>query len=554
MRRLVRAAALATVPVLIAATAACQPGKVDPIGHYKHLVVIYEENHSFDNLYGGWDQVGGQPVDGIGAPGYARHATQVDQHGNPYRCLLQNDANLVTTRDTVTFLNGSKHPGLLAPSCSSTGAAPPAPYNSAVRNKPFNLNDYVKPADKTCPPPTASPAHGVRKGDPGGQPGGCTQDLVHRFYQEQYQLNGGRMNHYTTGSDAVGLTQGYYDTTQLPLYRYLHRAGGPHFVIADHFFQAAFGGSFLNHQFLIAGRAPTWPGAVSNGGADDLHSVLDTRGFPNTYPLYTPDRRVVDRRLTQACHQPTTVPGLACGNYAVNTIQPANPPQASGPQLPLIDDSKYPNIGDELSHRGLSWNWYAGGWDAAVAGHPDPLFQYHHQPFNYFADYAPGKPGRTHLKDETSFVAAAQAGTLPAVSFVKPLGEENEHPGYASTTTGDSHLVDLIKTIMAGPQAKDTLIVVTYDEFGGQWDHVPPPGQGRPGVHDAFGPGTRIPTLVIGGSFTRNGVDSTTYDTTSILTTIEHQYLLPALGSRDAAVKDLRATLAAGRDTRRGTS
>ena len=61
---------------------------------------------------------------------------------------------------------------------------------------------------------------------------------------------------------------------------------------------------------------------------------------------------------------------------------------------------------------------------------------------------------------------------------------------------------------MAGPQAKDTLIVVTYDEFGGQWDHVPPPGQGRPGVHDAFGPGTRIPTLVIGGSFTRNGVDS----------------------------------------------
>ena len=67
-------------------------------------------------------------------------------------------------------------------------------------------------------------------------------------------------------------------------------------------------------------------------------------------------------------------------------------------------------------------------------GHPDPLFQYHHQPFNYFQNYAPGMPGRAHLKDEADFFAAAKAGTrCPPVSFVKPIGAENEHPGYAST-------------------------------------------------------------------------------------------------------------------------
>ena len=59
--------------------------------------------------------------------------------------------------------------------------------------------------------------NGVLKGS--GLPGGCTRDLVHRFYNEQYQIDGGRMDRYSTGSDAAGLTQGFYDTRQLPIYR-----------------------------------------------------------------------------------------------------------------------------------------------------------------------------------------------------------------------------------------------------------------------------------------------------------------------------------------------
>ncbi|WP_411286142.1 hypothetical protein, partial [Lapillicoccus sp.] len=68
-----------------------------------------------------------------------------------------------------------------------------------------------------------------------------------------------------------------------------------------------------------------------------------------------------------------------------------------------------------MSSVGVTWNWYSGGWDAAVAGTPGANVQYHRQPFNDVANYAPGTPGRTHLKDETAFVAAARNATLPQV-------------------------------------------------------------------------------------------------------------------------------------------
>jgi phospholipase C len=181
---------------------------------------------------------------------------------------------------------------------------------------------------------------------------------------------------------------------------------------------------------------------------------------------------------------------------------------------------------------------------------PDRSFQFHHQPLDYYARYAPGGPDRDRLQDEQDFLYAAQNGTLPAVSFVKPLGVENEHPGYASEPNGSGHLVDLVNAVMNGPQAGNTLILVTYDEFGGSWDHVPPPGLGTPaasGQADLFGPGTRVPALLIGRSLTTSTVDHTIYDTTSIMRTIEAQYGLEPLTTRDAAVNDLAPAISAGR-------
>src|SRR6185436_18191063 len=139
----------------------------------------------------------------------------------------------------------------------------------------------------------------------------------------------------------------------------------------------------------------------------------------------------------------------------VNTMQPANRPFGTGLTLPAIDDAAYPNIGDRLSGKGIDWNWYSGGWDDAVAGTPGKLFQFHHQPLNYWADYGPDGPGRAHLQDEVKFLAAAENGKLPTVSFVKPYGAENEHPGYASEPDGSDHLVKLIKAVLVSPQADD---------------------------------------------------------------------------------------------------
>ena len=94
------------------------------------------------------------------------------------------------------------------------------------------------------------------------------------------------------------------------------------------------------------------------------------------------------------------------------------------------------------------------------------------------------------------------------------------------------------------------MVIVTYDEFGGQWDHVPPPGQtgGPEGPSDASGPGTRIPALVLAPRLRGNYVvDHTTHDTTSILSTIEHRFDVAPLSSRDAAVSDMSSVFDAKR-------
>jgi phospholipase C len=130
-----------------------------PLGGYSHLVVIYEENHSFDNLYGLWGKVGTAKVNGL--PAAQAGTTQVDQSGAPTSCLLQNDANLVTTTTSVTWLDGTTHPGLLSPECSGTTPRGTAFDSHFTSSSPFSINDYITPADATCAPPTKFAANGV---------------------------------------------------------------------------------------------------------------------------------------------------------------------------------------------------------------------------------------------------------------------------------------------------------------------------------------------------------------------------------------------------------
>jgi acid phosphatase len=537
MRRFagVAAAGVAAVVAAMFAASARPAAHATPLSKIDHFVVIYEENHSFDNLYGGWEGVNGR------ANAVTANTQQVDQNGTAYPCLPQLDVNIVALTGTC-----------------------------GLGNTWFLIDPIIKPTDTTCPqlspvPGPFSKANGWLNGT--GLTGGCTRDIVHRFYQEQYQLNGGAQNRYMVGSDAEGTVMGVYDTTKLPIYTWLHSKNHPSYVIADDFFQAAFGGSFLNHQYLIAAQAP-----VDHNAPASIHSLLDSHGFPNAgYPLYTPEQGVTyrDSRFTMACPAPL---GLACGDYAVNTIQPAFEPRDPGDSLAAQTN---PTIGDRLTEKGIDWAWYSGGWADATGNTSDPgysngpgpacsnpnidpakvnnvpkfvypicpdiLFQYHHQPFNYFANYGPGTPGRAHLQDEADFLnliaSSRKQGNdcdLKPVSFWKPIGEENEHPGYASESNGNSKLVDVLQSIESSGCAKNTMVIVTYDEFGGEWDHVAPP------TVDKFGPGSRVPALIL-APYLKNGfgVDSTEHDTTSILKTIENRFGLDPLATRDRDVSDL---------------
>jgi len=248
--------------------------------------------------------------------------------------------------------------------------------------------------------------------------------------------------------------------------------------------------------------------------------------------------------------------------YLVNTSQPPYQPSGIPPapegSLELADPAKNPvppqtakTVGDTLSAKGVSWAWYAGGWNAALAdGRRDakakreiiyhnapgsPNFQPHHQPFNYYARFAPGTADRAqHLKDGAELLADIDAGRLPHVAFYKPQGRLNEHPSYTDIMSGDEHIAALLERLSKSPQWPRMAVIVTYDENGGFWDHVPPPS--GEGWGDRWGPGTRIPTIVVSPFAKKRYVDKTQYDTTSILKLITRRFgLEPLPGVREGA-------------------
>jgi len=417
-----------------------------------HLVVIYLENHSFDNMFGLFPG-----ADGLQKGGWA---LQVDKDGKPYDFL-------------PPVIDNDDKP-----------AHPDARFPAKLVNAPFMIDQYVPQNEQTV-------------------------DLVHRFYQNQQQINGGKNDKFAAYSDAAGMVMGFYDARNTKMWEIASR-----YTLTDHFFMGAFGGSFLNHMWLVCACTPRYDNAP-----DSVTAKLDGKGMLVKDGMVTPD------------------------GYAVNTIyssfmpHPANVDKAK--QLPPVT---LPTIGDRLSDKGISWAWYSGGWNDAVAGHPDKSFQFHHQPLAYFAKYGDGTEARAqHLKDEADFTAAIQSGSLPAVSFYKPIGIENQHPGYANITNADLKAAKLIEAIENGPQWKSTAIIVTYDENGGFWDHVAPP------KGDRWGPATRIPTIVISPYAKKHYVDHTVYDTTSILKLIEVRWGLAPLTERDAKAADMTKAFNFGR-------
>jgi len=491
------------------------------------IVVIYAENRAFDNLYGNFPNARGlrEVMAADGRPTSA-YIPQVDRDG------------------TVLAALPPAWGGVTAP-----GSNPVVTQQQSVGlpNAPFSIEHaYTAQSNVTLSTSTV------------------TRDLWHRFFEHQMQIDGGRNDGYAAWSDAGGLAMGHYDYSRSALFELARE-----FVLADNFFQGAFGGSFLNHQYLICACAPEYPEADTAPAKPSI-AILEQ----DSAGRYLPRLKTASHPPASALDAPPTFAGsgnITPRNYfgdgkfhAVNTMQPSYQPSGNAP---AVNDASYryadPNnkttlppqaastIGDLLDERHVGWAWYAGSWNAALAdgsrasdrqrtviyapstagGNPD--FQPHHQPFNYYARFDPEahpEARAAHLKDYDDLLADVAAGRLPAVTFYKPQGNLNQHAGYASVAEGDEHIAALIAKLRAGPQWQHMLIVVTYDEFGGAWDHVAPP-QG-----DLLGPGARIPALIISPYAKRGSVDHTQYDTGSILRLITRRFqleMLPGMKMRD---------------------
>jgi acid phosphatase len=467
-----------------------------------NVVVIYAENRAFDHLYGNFPGANGLQQ-ALAAGSYR----QVDLDGSVLPVLPP--------------IWGGLTPAGVAPAIpqSATAGLPNAPF---AIDRQFGLPLTMR-----------------------------TRDLDHSFFFNQMQIDGGRNDRFAAASDAGALVMGHYDGSSLPMWQRARE-----YTLADNFFMGAFGGSFLNHFWLVCACTPVFPNAdasaskarIASPGAPDgvtllldpsknVSSVLNANGRPP----YVGNGSITP--INQRFHQ----------FYAVNTMQPPYQPSGSAPPAgggPLLADANVsgtlppqdaPTIGDLMSSAGVTWAWFAGGWNAALADRANiynnsvPNFQAHHQPFNYFRSFAPGTAARAqHLRDGSELLAASDSGNLPQVVFYKPQGNLNEHPGYADVAGGDAHIAQVVDRLRASPQWKNMLIIVTYDENGGFWDHVAPP------KGDLFGPSNRVPAILISPFVKKGHVDHTQYDTTSVLRLITHKFHLPklaGLAERDRAME-----------------
>jgi phospholipase C len=472
----------------------CLPGAVAAsIERIDVVVVIYAENRSFDHLYGLFPGANG--LRHLKPQGYA----QTDRGGSILKELPPIWGGLTA--------EGAAHPVIEA-------------QTSHLPNKPFAIDD---------PDGFNTPASVI------------TNDPQHRFYQNQMQINGGKNDRFVAFSDVGALVMGYYDGSKLPLWNVAKT-----YTLADNFFMAAFGGSFLNHFWLVCACTPYYPEADRSPARDRISAVeadgvtLKLASDSPRSSLDGPPKFVKDSLLT---------PDFYAVNWMAPPYQPSRNKPASGGNPayadPLATTTLPPQtqqtIGDLLSAKGINWAWYAGAWQATLNGthvSPDPHFQHHHQPFNYFAAMAPGTAARArHLRDGgldgREFIKAIESGTLPQVAFYKPQGSLNKHAGYADILTGEEHLADLIARLEKSPQWRHMLVIVTYDENGGFWDHAAPP------KGDRWGPGTRVPAIIVSPFAKKGFVDHTQYDTTSILRFISRRFglpTLPGLRARDDAL------------------
>ncbi len=226
-----------------------------------------------------------------------------------------------------------------------------------------------------------------------------------------------------------------------------------------------------------------------------------------------------------------------------------------GAQPKRIEGEK--TIADILQTAGKRVAWYAEGYDDQVKAGTDncpsaepgcgfnlPVYPCTYSngdvPFLYYAQHADDPK---FMADYTQLAKDLAGGTLPDVSYVKAIGFRGEHPGYGTKLSdGVKFVTDLVNTVEKSCYANNTLILVTWDEGGGYFDHVAPPPTS---TVDNQPYGTRIPLIAIGRYAKKGEVSHVTMEHSSIVKFLEYNYTgqTGQLGARDAVVNNIGSLL-----------
>lgn len=299
-------------------------------------------------------------------------------------------------------------------------------------------------------------------------------DMPHTWEAAHAAENSGKMDAfvYVEGSN---FTMGYYDQRDIPNYWDYAK----HYTIADHFFSSFNGPSSNNHLYSVSAQ---------DGGI-----------------------------LNFDC-----------------TVKDAEK------ELDDSDGFTFLAIVDLLEKKNVSWKYYVET-TPVPPGVPDPCNFYYPNPKKY-SPWSP-LPGFASIRNNPQRMARIEAlnhyfqdlkqGTLPAVSYIVPDFADSEHPP-ATPERGMWYVTKIVNALMESPYWKNTAIFITWDDYGGFYDHVPPPQV------DGFGFGPRVPAIVISPYAKPDYVSHYTYEFSSVLKFIEERWSLGHMTARDHWADDLR--------------
>ena len=390
-------------------------------------------------------------------------------------------------------------------------------------------------------------------------PSGCLNDL-YPFVITSYTSEPDPFSFVTPGlvdDNGGGNSMAFYNMQngEVPVLKSL----ADQYTMSDNFHQSFMGGTGANHFMLGTGDAIFWSDGNGNPTTPPSH-IANPDPLPGSNNQYTVDIGF-DGNFTK-CADPTQ-PGIkpirdylkslpyepnpncqANHFYMINNDNPGFLPTGAVDTAGIAKGVSVPptnirTIGEALNDKGISWAYYGGAYNAAVAvtndpTNPSPAVQIGRAYCNIcnFESYATAIMGNTaqrtaHIKDTIDFFNAVDDGTLPSVTFVKPDGLLDGHPASSKEDLFEGMVKKIMDHLQANPELfASTALMITMDEGGGYYDS----GYIQP--LDFFGDGPRIPLIVVSPFTTGGHVNHSYADHVSILKFIERNWKLKPLTER----------------------